>query len=105
MPLYFRYNAGSIADISTLTNTIKELKAHNTKSKAVLLDAGFYSNENIEFLQENDISFIIRLPKGRILFKEIIKDQNIENISNAVKISDKRVVFIKEKRNCNKNSH
>ncbi len=35
LPLYFRYNAGSIADISTLTNTIKELKAHNTTAKAV----------------------------------------------------------------------
>ncbi len=47
LPLYFRYNAGNIADISTLTNTIKELKAHNSTAKAVLLDAGFYYQTSI----------------------------------------------------------
>jgi len=97
LPLYFRYNAGSIADISTLTNTIKELKAHNTTAKAVLLDAGFYSNDNIELLQKNKINFIIRLPSGRKLFKEVIDNEKIDLASNAVKVSKKRVVFIKEK--------
>ena len=97
LPLYFRYNAGSIADISTLTNTIKELKAHNSTAKAVLLDAGFYSNDNIELLQKNKINFIIRLPSGRKLFKEVIDSEKIDLASNAVKVSKKRVVFIKEK--------
>ena len=97
LPLYFRYNAGSIADISTLTNTIKELKAYDTTAKAVLLDAGFYSNDNIELLQKNKINFIIRLPSGRKLFKEVIDNEKIDLASNAIKVSKKRVVFIKEK--------
>ena len=101
MPLYFRYNSGSIADVSTINNTIKELKANNANSKSVLLDAGFYSNDNIKLLQDNNIDFIIRLPKGRNLFKDLtndIKQDQLESLANAVKVSKKRVVFIQEKK-------
>lgn len=98
LPLYFRYSSGGITDISVLKNTIKELKAHKAIARHVLLDAGFYSDENISLLQKNKINFIIRLPSGRKLFKSTIANEKLGIASNAVKVSKKRIVFIKEKK-------
>lgn len=95
-PLYFRYVAGNIVDISTLKNTVVELEKMGVKSTFALLDAGYYSEENIKNLYFDKIDFLTRLPSGRKLFKQLVADtsENLEKSENLV-IYNGRSLFIK----------
>ncbi|MDX1917207.1 MAG: transposase [Rickettsiaceae bacterium] len=95
-PLFYRYVPGNIEDISTLKTTIEELKSLGVEHSFALLDAGYCSEENIKHLRENHIDFLMRLPAGRVLYKEIIEKHHseLEVLSNAVQYG-KRSLFVK----------
>ncbi len=99
LPLYFRYLPGNIVDVSSLTTTIEELKKYNINSSFALVDAGFYSKDNIKELNSKEIDFLTRLPSSTKLYKDIIKDAmpDIETFKNAVKYGD-RILFVKRKK-------
>jgi transposase len=96
-PLYFRYMAGNIVDVSTLETTIKEIKTMGVDANYALLDAGYYSETNIKHLFKSEISFLIRLPAGRTLFADLIEQthQTIETPTNRVIYGD-RCLFIQK---------
>lgn len=98
MPLFFRYFAGNIVDVSTLKNTINELQKHGIKENYVYMDAGFFSEDNILELYNQEINFLTRLPSIRTIYKELIRSEvkNIERYENAVQYG-KRALFIKQK--------
>jgi transposase len=95
-PLFYRLLPGNIVDISSLKTTISELKFIGAKNKFILLDAGYFSTENILELYENNIDFLMRLPAQRSLYKVCILKhlEGIEQIEYATKY-DKRVLFVK----------
>jgi len=95
-PLFYRFLPGNIVDVSSLKNTIDELKLMGAKNKFVLLDAGYYSEENVVELYEKNIDFLTRLPSQRSLYKDCILQhlEDIEHIQYATKY-DERVLFIK----------
>ena len=96
LPLYFRYVAGNIGDVGTLLNTIKEMKNNGISTSSTLIDAGYYSESNLKMLFKEKISFLIRMPSSRILYKNIItENMDIESSKYAIKY-DKRVLFVKE---------
>ncbi|MDR1050406.1 MAG: transposase [Deltaproteobacteria bacterium] len=74
LPLYFRYVAGNIVDVSTLTKTILELKALGIDTKFAILDAGYLTDENAEEMYEAGISFVTRMRENRKLYKAIIAE-------------------------------
>jgi hypothetical protein len=95
-PLYFRYMAGNIVDVSTLQNTIAELNELGLKSTFALLDAGYYGEENIKGLYNSRVAFMTRLPSNRKLHKQLIqRSSDIEQASNMV-IYGERALFIKK---------
>jgi transposase len=73
-PLYFRYVAGNIVDVSTLNVTISELSKLGVNTEYALLDAGYCSADNIKLLCDNKISFLTRLPSGRIIYTQALAD-------------------------------
>ena len=95
MPLYYRYVAGNIGDVSTLVTTISELKKFGVIPSLSIVDAGYYSESNINALYGGDVSFITRVPSGRVIYKSLIHDYtaNIQNKANAV-VYGKRGLFI-----------
>jgi len=95
-PLYFRYVAGNIVDVSTLKNTVLELGNMGVKSTFALLDAGYFSESNIKSLYSEKIDFLTRLPAGRKLFKQLIVETNdaLEKSENLI-IYNGRSLFIK----------
>ncbi len=99
MPLFFRYFAGNIVDVSILKNTIKELQKFGIKENYVYIDAGFFSEDNILELYEQEINFLTRLPSLRTIYKELVLSEvkNIEKYENALQYG-KRALFIKQKR-------
>jgi transposase len=99
LPLYFRYLPGNIVDVSSLTTTIEELKKYNINSSFALVDAGFYSEDNIKELNLEEIDFLTRLPSKTKLYKNLIKEAmpDIETFKNAVKYGG-RILFVKQKK-------
>jgi transposase len=97
LPLFFRYNAENIVDVSTLVSTIQELKAFGVETQQAILDAGYYSQENINELYLNNISFISRLGSNRILYKNIV-NENIDDVLQAkyLTLYNNRLVYIKK---------
>lgn len=98
MPLFFRYYSGNLVDVSTLKNTLAELRNMGIKNTFIYFDAGYFSEENIKELQEEQINFLTRLPSIRTLYKELIKSDsgNLEKYENLIRYG-KRGLFIKQK--------
>lgn len=99
MPIFFRILSGNIIDVSSLRNTREELKHYGIKNSFICTDAGFFSEDNIKDLYDNNINFLMRLPAVRTLYKELIQNEvrDIESLSNAVRYG-KRGLFIKQKK-------
>jgi transposase len=96
MPVYFRYMPGNIVDVSTLSNTIAEMKQFGINTDFAIVDAGYYSENNIKALYDAKVNFLTRLPSNRKLFKYLITQysENLEKSENAV-IYGERVLFVK----------
>jgi len=95
-PLYFSYKAGNIVDVSTLANTISELSQIGVNTSFALIDAGYFSENNIKKLFEEKISFLTQLPCGRTLYKNLITEHSdsLETAKNRV-IYGNRSLYIK----------
>jgi hypothetical protein len=74
LPLYFRYVAGNIVDVSTLVSTLAELDCCGIDVEYAIVDAGYYSEKNVRELQEAIISFIMRLKPNLKLYKALVSD-------------------------------
>jgi transposase len=99
MPIYFRLIAGNIVDVSTLHTALAEVKAFGVKIKHVILDAGYYSENNIKFLNEYDIPFIMRLVSERKIYNELFEDhfKTLLLASNFVQYKEK-LLYVKRVR-------
>jgi transposase len=98
-PLYFRYVAGNIVDVVTLKTTMNELLALNINANYALLDAGYCSEANIIALYKAEISFLMRVPAGRLLYKEAVESAlpTLETIENCV-LYGERILYIKREK-------
>ena len=96
-PLYFRYMAGNIVDVVTLKTTIQELGVMNIAANYALIDAGYYSEDNITALYEAEIAFLTRLPSNRVLFKDVVNQTalSLENAEKFVRYGD-RALYVEK---------
>jgi hypothetical protein len=96
LPIYFRYCPGNVVDVSTLTRTIKELKQNGVNTKLAILDAGYYSDDNLLALYEAKISFVTRLKENKKLYKSLIANNtvNLEQEKNLIGYNG-RYMYIK----------
>ena len=96
MPLFFRYVAGNVIDVSTITRTIAELKANGINTKFAILDAGYYTGKNADALLDAGVSFMARMKSNFKIYKNAIKEHlgGLECKKNAV-LFNNRLVYIK----------
>jgi len=96
LPIYFRYAAGNIVDVSTLKTTIAEVKAFGINVSQAIVDAGYYSDKNIKAMQADGVSFVMRVPPNRKLYKTLIVEHGVglEDTKYLVKYRD-RFLYIK----------
>lgn len=98
LPIYFRAIGGDIADISSLKTTVAEIKRLGLKTGSAILDAGFCSKENLQFMCQEQINFITRLPKSHKAFGSLVKESGeMEESEYAIEYGE-RFVFIKSKK-------
>lgn len=96
MPLFFRYVAGNVVDVTTITRTIAELKANGINTKFAILDAGYYTGINADALLDAGISFMARMKSNFKIYKNTVKGHlgTLEARENAV-LYNNRLLYIK----------
>jgi hypothetical protein len=72
LPIYFKPISGNIIDQTTLKTTLSLLKANNINIKFIIMDAGYSSKTNLNFLRSLNIPFITRLSDNLTEYKLII---------------------------------
>ena len=97
MPLYFRLVAGNIVDVSTLTTTFSLASGFGLNPSMVLMDAGYYSSDNIKSLCKEKVSFLSRLPANLKLYKQVIEDtkETLETPDNII-IYNNRSLYVQK---------
>lgn len=95
-PLFYRAVPGNILDMSTLQNTLTELKEMELSCSFVLLDAGYFSEDNTNKMYEQNINFLTRMQKSRLIYKTLIETElfDLETVAYVAK-SGKRGIFAK----------
>ena len=96
LPLYFRYCPGNVIDTTTLIRCLEELKAQGINVKFAILDAGYYTEENIRELYDNKVSFITRLKGNLTIYKGLVDEHldSLESKENLVEYNG-RYVYLK----------
>jgi hypothetical protein len=97
MPVYFRYCAGNIVDISTLCTTLAELRQYHIAIDYAIVDAGYYSEDNARELYQKQVSFVTRLASNRVLYKELTREHlpGIMSAANAIRYGN-RLLYMKK---------
>ena len=96
MPIYFRYCPGNIVDVTTLCTTVVELEQYGVSIDYAIVDACYFSKENIIELYKNKIHFITRLAPNRKIFKEVMGNELSGLLSSEYAIRyGERLVYIK----------
>ena len=97
MPIYFRYVAGNIIDVSTLITTVSELEQYGVSVRHAILDAGYFSEKNAAELFESGIPFMTRLAPNKTVFKEAAAGNMDDLLSQKYACRyGERLVFIKK---------
>ena len=72
LPLYYRVYPGSISDKAHLKYMIADNEFINGKRTRFVMDRGFYSKENLQYLTAGGYRFIIALPGSLKYVRELI---------------------------------
>lgn len=97
MPIYFRYVAGNIIDVTTLITTVSEVEQYGISVNHAILDAGYFSEKNVAELFNCGIPFMTRLAPNKPVFKEAAVG-NLDDLMSkkyAYRYGE-RLVFIKK---------
>lgn len=97
MPIYFRYVAGNIIDVSTLVTTVSELEQYGVSVSHAILDAGYFSEKNAAGLLGSGIPFMTRLAPNKAAFKNAAAG-NLDGLMSQKYAHryGERLVFIKK---------
>jgi transposase len=79
IPVMYDLYPGSIADVSTLKNTVKKMKAQGVRNCTLIMDRGFFSTDNIDEMVSADLSFIIP------------PTSNLKNVKEAISTIHKNI--------------
>jgi transposase len=87
--------AGNIVDATTLRVTLNHLRAQEIEVKHGILDAGYCSGDNFDYLYDNGIPFLIRLTNDAVAKKLISEHGNDVKSAKYVLEYGERLLFIK----------
>lgn len=74
-PLMYEKYPGSINDVSQLQFMVEKIKGYGYKNIGVILDRGYFSKENLRFMDNNGFSFIIMVKGCKEFIREQIRKQ------------------------------
>lgn len=74
LPVYYRKLAGNISDVSTIRQLIRDLSFLEIDKVKLVMDRGFYSEDNINALFEKHYRFLIGVKKSLRFVQDILDD-------------------------------
>ena len=88
LPFFYKLFPGSIVDVSTIHNLLKDLQAYHLKDVLLVMDRGFFSTSNITSIaaSEQQITLLQPLPFSLKAAKDLVK-------RNARKLKDVNTAF------------
>ena len=93
MPVFYRLHAGNIKEVKAFKLTIKESGIHHA---IIIADKGFYSRQNIEALNAEQLQYIIPLKRDSSLVEyRAIKDNTFKQKDNYFQ-QEKRFIWYEE---------
>lgn len=95
IPLWYDILPGSMSDVAVVTNTIRTISKLGFANVPFIQDRGFYSAENLNMLKENGIKFMIPIPSGVKLGKDLIAANKDAMVSpeNAIELDEEHVIY------------
>ena len=72
VPLFYEEYPGSITDVSQFTFMVDKVIEYGYKKIGFILDRGYFSKENIRYIDENDYTFIIMCKGCRSLVSSLV---------------------------------
>jgi transposase len=84
LPFFYKLFPGSIADVSTIHNLLKDLQAYHLKDVLLVMDRGFFSTSNITSIAASQlqITFLQPLPFSLKATKELVK-RNVRKLKDV----------------------
>ena len=64
IPLFYEEYPGSITDVSQFSHMVDKVAEYKYENIGFILDRGYFSKDNIRYMEDNEFSFIIMI-KGR----------------------------------------
>ena len=83
LPLYYRIYPGSISDKSHLRHMISDQSFIGSQKTRFVMDRGFYSAENLQYLVSEGCRFVIALPGSLKYCTELIRKHRGEIIDHS----------------------
>ena len=83
LPIYYNLYSGSINDKTYLQYMIEGAKEQNITSAKLVLDTGFFSESNLRYMSDNQITFIICMKNINFL-RDRIEEGNIISATNRL---------------------
>ncbi len=71
-PLYYEEYPGSIVDVSQLQQMLLKAKGYGYRQSGFILDRGYFSKENIHFMDKNGYEFIIMMKGMKSLVRDLV---------------------------------
>lgn len=72
VPLFYEEYPGSVTDVSQFTFMVDKVIEYGYKKIGFILDRGYFSKENIRYIDENDYSFIIMCKGCKALVSSLV---------------------------------
>jgi hypothetical protein len=97
IPIFLRYCPGNVIDATMLVLCLEELKYNGIDINHAILDAGYYTDNNLKLLFNRKISFITRMQSNRKEFKRLLKKHidGLQHRNNFVRYNG-RGLYIKQ---------
>ena len=74
LPVYYRKLAGNISDVTTIKRLLRDLSFLEIEKVKLILDRGFYSEENVNALYANHYKFLMGVKKSLKLVQEVFDE-------------------------------
>ena len=96
LPVWYSSLPGSLNDVKTLKNLVQELKKLGLDEFSLIMDRGFYSAANIQFLAEHHIKFMMPIPDRTGWHKDLIvknKEVLFANVAGYIPSEDGKTML------------
>ena len=74
VPLFYEEYPGSITDVSQFRYMVDKVAQYNYKNVGFILDRGYFSKDNIRYMEENGHAFILMVKGHKDLVSALVKE-------------------------------